>query len=130
MTARPGIALLLGPMAFSACTFGSQACTLAGSRSTVDSLGLGSVEITELCVDDACRSRNPGDPLEIAVPISDEPADHAYRLTFINDDGQARTVEGTVKTEEFRANGPGCEPVTANATLTVDDNGDVEVSHP
>lgn len=41
-----------------------------------------------------------------------------------------RLLNGVVETEEYRVNGPGCDPVTANATLQLDDPGVVTVRIP
>ena len=38
--------------------------------------------------------------------------------------------EGVVETEEHRVNGPGCDPVTANATLLLDETGVVTIRYP
>lgn len=123
------IALLLSPIAVSGCTLGSTSCTAVGYESTVRIVGAGSGQIAEFCVDDVCLPGS-GDLVGIAVPVSDEPAEYEYRLTFASGTGPASTIRGTVETEEYRVNGPRCDPITANATLTVNDNGDVEVSHP
>lgn len=130
MSAR-GIALFVVSAAVPACTFGPTDCTLLGYQSAVRAVGAGSVEIIDFCINDVCLSSHPSDfSPESAVPVADDPAEYTYRLTFSSDTAEEMMIDGTVETEEYRANGPGCDPVTANATLTVDDNGDVEVSHP
>lgn len=120
---------MLGPVAVSACTLGSTSCTLGGYESRVRLESSDSIQITQFCVEDVCLP-GPGDLVGIAVPVGEEPAEYEYRLAFTDDMGQARMVEGTVSTKEYRVNGPSCDPVTANATLTVRDGGEIEVSHP
>ena len=43
---------------------------------------------------------------------------------------EQRVIVGTVNTEEYFINGKGCEPRTANASLTVDRDGGVSITHP
>jgi hypothetical protein len=94
-----------------------QLCTLIGFSSfiEVDTSGTG-WEVTELCLDGDC-----------SVPplVSDDPADYSYRLTLRNADGESIQRDGVVRTESFRVNGAGCNPVTANAVLVVDSHGAV-----
>lgn len=49
-------------------------------------------------------------------------------LTGVAD--EQRVIEGSASTGEHFVNGKGCEPRTANVTLTVDADGGVSVTHP
>lgn len=64
------------------------------------------------------------------VSLQDEPAEYTYRVRMVKPDGTEITQEGTVRTTKFRGNGAGCDPVTANATLQVDEAGQVTVEDP
>ena len=93
--------------------------------------------VDEMCIDGACQT--PIDPSEQVPPdetlrlswqIDDDPASYAYRLSATSPDGSTVFREGVVETNEHRVNGPGCDPVTANATLVLDDTGVVTVRYP
>jgi hypothetical protein len=93
--------------------------------------------VDELCIDGACRKpidpSQPTPPDETPPPpwqIDDDPASYINRLSATSPDGTSIVREGVVDTEEHRVNGPGCDPVTANATLQLDDAGVVTVHNP
>lgn len=94
-----------------------QGCTAIGFSSfiEVDTSGTG-WQVSELCLDGDC-----------SVPplVSDVPADYSYRLKLRNPDGESIVRDGVVRTESYRVNGVGCDPVTANAVLVVDSSGTV-----
>lgn len=93
--------------------------------------GLSQPKVTEFCIDDSCLPRAPdGFVAAGEIPVADEPGEHSYRIVFAGGARQPRTIEGTVATKEYIVNGPGCGPVTANATLTVHPDGGVDASHP
>ena len=94
-----------------------QLCTLIGFSSfiEVDTSGTG-WEVSELCLDGDCS---------VPPPVSDIPADYSYRLTLRSADGESIERNGVVRTESFRVNGTGCDPVTANAVLVVASSGAV-----
>jgi hypothetical protein len=106
----------------SGCT---QNCNLVGSVSGVRVQVPPDAVVTEFCLDDTCV----GNRLEVLLD-SDEPATHNYLVRVTLPDGDERVLEGTVSTEEYFANGRGCEPRTANATLVVGADGSVAVAHP
>ena len=90
--------------------------------------------VDELCIDGACQTpidpSQPTPPDETSPPpwqIDDDPDSYTYRLSTTSPDGTSTVREGVVETEEYRVNGPGCDPVTANATLILDDTGVVTV---
>ena len=62
--------------------------------------------------------------------MQDEPAEYTFRVRMVMPDGTDITQEGTVRTTKFRGNGAGCDPVTANAVLHVDDDGNVTAADP
>ena len=79
--------------------------------------------VTELCVDDVCVTADVVGS-QMYVPVSsDSPSSYPYRLALTTPDGRDLQFSGTVKTERYRVNGPGCEPVTANAVLKVGADG-------
>lgn len=91
--------------------------------------------VDEVCIDDACQT--PIDPSQPVPPdetppwqIDDDSASYTYRLIATSPDGASVVREGVVETEEHRVNGAGCDPVTANATLLLDDTGVVTIRHP
>lgn len=115
-----------------ACSFGlsSKGCSDVGFMSGVGVSAPPSIAIVDFCIDDVCNSsRNDVMPNNtIAVP--DEPAEYAYRLVVARDGGEPETLVGTVTTKEYRGNGPGCDPLTANAILAVSESGEIEISYP
>jgi len=112
-----------------------QDCTAIGMDSAISvDVPVGWV-VNELCIDGACQT--PIEPSQQSMPdetppwqIDDDPASYSYRLSVTAPDGSSVVREGVVATEEYRVNGPGCDPVTANATLVLDDAGVVTVRHP
>ncbi len=64
------------------------------------------------------------------VSLQDEPAEYTYRVRMAKPDGTDITQEGTVRTTKFRGNGAGCDPVTANGVLHVNDDGKVTLGKP
>lgn len=119
------------------CASGGRDCTLIGFASGVaiamPNDGRALIEgwdLVEVCIDDACE--RPAGP--VAGPggfaVDDEPAEHSYRLTLMTPDGEQIERSGTVRTEEHWINGEGCDPRTANASLVIDEHGDVTVEHP
>lgn len=93
--------------------------------------------VDELCIDGAChtpmdpsRPTPPDEPPPPPWQIGDDPDSYTYRLSITLPDGTSIVREGVVETEEYRVNGPGCDPVTANATLLLDDTGVVTVRNP
>jgi hypothetical protein len=108
-----------------------------GSTSRIDFEFPAGWMVDEMCINGECQ--NPIDPSQRVPPqetprlswkVDDDPASYTYRLNATSPDGSPVVREGVVETEEFRANGPGCDPVTANATLLLDDTGVVTIRHP
>lgn len=87
-----------------------------------------SAELSEFCIDADCVDAGSINP--VVVLDSDEPATHTCRLIVILGDDRERVIEGEVTTEEYSANGRGCDPRTANATLIVREDGSVDETHP
>ena len=93
--------------------------------------------LDEMCVDGSCQmpidssQRTPPDatPL-LSWQMDDDPASYTYRLSATTPDGSPVVREGVVETKEYRVNGLGCDPVTANATLVLDDTGGVTIRYP
>jgi hypothetical protein len=112
-------------------------CDAVGMSSTIGiEVPVGWV-VDELCIDGACQTpidpSQPTPPDETPPPpwqIDDDPDSYTYRLSTTSPDGTSIVREGVVETEEYRVNGPGCDPVTANATLLLDDTGVVTVRNP
>jgi len=93
--------------------------------------------VDEMCIDGACQT--PIDPSQQVPPggtpplswqIDDDPASYTYQLSATSPDGSTVLREGVVETKEHRVNGPGCDPVTARATLELDDTGVVTIRYP
>ncbi|MEM7285957.1 MAG: hypothetical protein AAF480_06360 [Actinomycetota bacterium] len=112
----------MAPIVLASCGDAPRDCNAEGSASSV-SVEVGpSVDIVRLCIDDVCDPSN-----EVFVP--DEPDTYGYELTVVID-GDERIIGGEVETREFRVNGPGCDPVTANAVLRVSADRSVTVEEP
>jgi hypothetical protein len=127
--AVPGLALAIALLVATA-SCGTKGCDLIGQESGVG-LQVPNSEwnIVELCVDDTCVTGRPRDP-GVVVAVDDEPGEHRYRFSVLAPSGATVQDEGRLRTEEYRVNGPGCPPVTANATIAISDSGDVSVTHP
>ena len=87
---------------------------------------LETVEIVEFCLDGECAAAGA----QTAVRVDDEPAIYDYRLVVAGLGDEQRVFKGSVSTQEYFANGKGCDPRTANATLTVDEDGRITITHP
>lgn len=108
-----------------------QNCTVMGAVSEVDVvLPSRDWKLLEFCVNEECvPATDLGSDLGVVL-VSDEPAEYSYRLRAGRPDGTELVREGTVMTTPYRANGAGCDPLTARARLSVDDNGDVYIKAP
>ncbi len=112
-----------------ACT-SSRSCTVVGYRSDVQvQLPTPAWSVSEFCVDEECVAGSDAHRYA-SIPVDDDPATHTYRLVAIDPSGETVRHSGEVQTKSFRANGPGCEPRTANAILVIGDDGSVTVRHP
>jgi hypothetical protein len=65
-----------------------------------------------------------------SVVVGGEPAEYDFTLTAIDPTGARIVRSGSVRTEAYRVNGSGCEPVTADATLSLATDGSIAVRHP
>lgn len=127
MTGERVCALLL-PLLVAACSTGdARDCTLVGSQSVVAARSASpSVAVLRLCVDGDCDSPDGRDAF---VLVEDTPATYEYTVT-VSIDGAERDLSGSVETSEYFANGEGCGTPTANATITVAGDGEVNVTSP
>ena len=92
--------------------------------------------VDEMCVDGVCQTPidssqwvPPDVPPLLSWQMDDDPASYTYLLNATQPDGSPVVREGVVETNEYRVNGPGCDPVTANATLVLDDTGGVTIRY-
>ena len=122
------VGAVLATLTAGACT---RDCSSVGYQSGV-SIKLPTQEwgLAEFCVGTQCLP-----PLALLnhegfVSLQDELAEYTYRVRMVKPDGLEITQEGTVRTTEFRGNGAGCDPLTANAILDVDEAGKVTVGDP
>lgn len=123
MRLAAGSAIFATVLALCGCT--GKNCTLVGMESSVGvSLPSSSWRLVQFCVDDHCVSDAS------TIEVDDDPADYSYRLEAVDPAGSEIRRDGTVSTESFRVNGAGCDPRTANATVTLASDGTVTISHP
>lgn len=102
----------------------SKFCTLVGFESAVRVRVPDGAELVEFCLGGACVE----DP-SIALR-TDNPETYAYRVVLALEDGEEQLFDGEVTTKEHFANGEGCDPKTANATLELNADGSVTIRHP
>lgn len=129
MSRRVSISVMLSAVAL--CTFSGCSghdCHEMGALSNVRIEVPEGWSVNQFCVDAACLGAAAVVPNGVAV--DDKPGTHLYRLTVGAPDGSETKREGNVDTEKYRVNGPGCDPVTANATLVVAADGTITVEHP
>lgn len=86
--------------------------------------------LAEFCVDGQCLATEALASGDVMVELGDEPAEYSYRVRVVKPDGTEILREGTAATRPFRGNGAECNPLTANAVLIVNANGDVSVDSP
>ena len=129
MARRVSISVMLGAVAL--CAFGGCAgheCQKMGAVSNVHIELPEGWSVNQFCVDAACLGADVLVPN--GVTVDDKPGTHMYRFTVVAPDGSETKREGNVDTEKYRVNGPGCDPLTANATLVVAADGTVTAEHP
>jgi hypothetical protein len=97
--------------------------------------------LDRFCVDDQCLSasqRQPpadgpeaGAPRSIfyALPVSDQPDTYDYEIELTAPDGTRHVHDGVVETTGNLMGGENCKPITVNAVLYIDDNGDVTTNN-
>ncbi len=109
----------------------SQDCNSAGFASGFSiSLPSRSWGLAEFCIDEESlppASLPNGDGF---IEVGDEPAEYDFRVRLVKPDGTEVTQEGTVRTVPFRGNGKGCEPLTANAVVMVNEDGTATAHKP
>ena len=123
------VGVVLAALAASAC--GAKDCSSVGYQSGV-SITLPTQEwvLAEFCVGTQCLPPEALLNHDGFVSLQDEPAEYTYRVRMVKPDVTEIAQEGTVRTTKFRGNGAGCDPVTANAVLHVDDDGKVTLGSP
>ncbi len=109
-------------------TAADRGCTLIGFSSGIRLDVSVLAEVSEFCVGDVCQTPSSEFPF-IELP-NDEPATHEYRIVVSFGGGPEEVLEGEVETKEYFANGEGCDPQTANATIELDSSGAVSIRHP
>lgn len=81
-------------------------------------------EVIEFCIEDECA-----EPGVVTIAVDDEPASYQYRVV-VETHGERIDTAGTVATESFELNGPGCEPRTANAIVKIAPDGSARILYP
>jgi len=95
-------------------------------------------KLSNFCVDTECvpvsdlqqvTAANEGPPAfySYVVEVGDSPRWYPYRVEFTAPDGTSLTREGIVRTTGNKYGGESCKPVTATASLIIDDDGEVTV---
>jgi hypothetical protein len=84
--------------------------------------------IDEFCLGDTCADELDGPAAQVLV--EDDPATYAYRYMVTSPGGQRYAGNGRVTTEAYRVNGEDCPPLTANAAIVLDDDGNFTIVHP
>lgn len=80
--------------------------------------------VERFCLDDDC-SALVGPTAVLSVDSA--PTTYDLRLDLIGPNGATFEVATPAETFEYRVNGAGCEPQTANAVIVVADDGSVSV---
>lgn len=120
---------VLASIAVGAC--GSQDCSSVGYQSGVSiTLPTRQWVLAEFCVDTLCLPPEALRGADGFIAVQDKPAEYSWRVRVVMPDGAEVAHEGTVRTTSFRGNGAGCDPLTANAVLTVKADGEVTATKP
>ena len=113
------------------CGGRSQDCTAVGFTSYVGvALPSTGWSVREFCVDDECQDAVTLSQGNAFRHVDDEPREYDVRLTVADPDGRSFTMNQPVGTQPYRVNGPGCDPLTANALITVSPDGAFDVGPP
>ena len=136
---RAATSALVAAITFAPLAGCEQNCVRGGPSFVELRLPSSSWELSNFCVDTECVPVSELQPPDAAdegprvtfysyvVEVGDTPRTYRYRVEFTTPGGTPLTREGDVRTTGNKYGGERCNPVTARATLIVDDHGEVTV---
>lgn len=124
---RARYSLLLAPLVLlGACS--STDCKTAGATSEVQFVLPDGWSFAKVCLNTNCLTDQSGD---VRIPaLTDKARDYQYKYTVVDAEGVSHDGRGNLVTQQFRINGKGCGPVTANAIVTIADDASSTVGYP
>ena len=124
---RAAFALAVAPLLLlGAC--GSEDCTTIGATSEVQFDAPTGWTFAKVCLNTDCLTDQGA---QVSIPaLTDKARDYQYKYTVVDADGVSHDGRGNLVTQQFRINGKGCGPVTANAIVTIGEDATSTVGYP